>query len=337
VRLAGAATAILAIAAMEGRVAWKGRDPPPRGDLVASAARLDRLCLRGEFFFLTFTEQGLHRSAEAWDQALILAPGHARAHAGRALTTGVHALLDQLSPDEAEPLMRDAQQRALRLDPACPAAHLATSLARLLFDWDAAGAAAAARTATTADPHDLRGPIVLALALQGEGELAQSEQILETATLDDPYSAAAAFLEGRTHEMQARWDEAVAAYGRALALEPGLASARRGRAECLTAAGNGRQALAALGVVASDPADVLGDPLRPAWRRLCVDGEVSAETVRACVLGGDVERGERLLAAAVAGRSPFVVLAPHEALLQPLRQGLVMRALVVRLQQLPPS
>jgi hypothetical protein len=55
------------------------------------------------------------------------------------------------------------------------------------------------------------------------------------------------------------------------------------------------------------------------------------------VLGGDVERGERLLAAAVAGRSPFVVLAPHEALLQPLRQGLVMRALVVRLQQLPPS
>ena len=33
-------------------------------------------------------------------------------------------------------------------------------------------------------------------------------------------------------------------------------------------------------------------------------------TVRACVLGGDTARAERLLAEAVAGRRPFVVLAP---------------------------
>jgi hypothetical protein len=51
------------------------------------------------------------------------------------------------------------------------------------------------------------------------------------------------------------------------------------------------------------------------------------------VLGGDVERGDQLLAAAVAGRSPFVVLTPHDALLQPLRQGRAMHALRERLQQ----
>ena len=55
----------------------------------------------------------------------------------------------------------------------------------------------------------------------------------------------------------------------------------------------------------------------------------------ACLRAGrPSERAERLLAEAVAGRRPFVVLAPYEALLQPLRQGPAMRALAVRLQQL---
>jgi tetratricopeptide (TPR) repeat protein len=159
--------------------------------------------------------------------------------------------------------------------------------------------------------------------------------VLEAEALDDPHAAAVAYLEGRAHEMQARWTDAAAAYARALALEPDLAAARRGRAQSLTAAGRREAALAALieaapGDDGPPPADLTG-----AWSRLCRD-EPSAEAMRACVLAGRSERAERLLLAAAAARVPFVVLAPHDALLQPLRRGPAMRALVARLQQPPP-
>ena len=157
--------------------------------------------------------------------------------------------------------------------------------------------------------------------------------MLEAATLDDPHSTAAAYLEGRTHQMRARWAEAVADYSRALELEPDLAAARRGSAECLSASGR-RDRRSRPWRVAPD-SDAPDDHLRATWRRLCLSGRATAGTVRACVLGGEAERAERLLAEAVAGRSPFVVLAPHEALLQPLRQAPAMRALLVRLQQHP--
>jgi DNA-binding winged helix-turn-helix (wHTH) protein len=335
-----AATAAIGVALFGAALRTGHRAEPQLPSSPASEvnphARIDRLCLRGEFYVLTFTEGGLRRSAEAWEQAVTLAPGHARAQAGRALTGGIRALLDQVPPAEAEHLVRDGARRALELDAAYPAARLAAGLVQLLFDWDEAGAAAAARAAISADPDDPRGPIVLALALLSQGRIEESERVLEAATLDDPHSTAAAYLEGRAHQMRARWADAVAAYSRALELEPDLELARRGSAECLTAEGRRERALAVLGVVDPGP-DPPEHRLRAAWSRLCRDGRITGEALRACVLGGDPARAERLLAEAVALRSPFVVLTPHEALLQPLRQGAVMRGLIARLQQHPPS
>lgn len=307
----------------------------PPLDPAARAAHLERLCLRGEFFFLTFTREGLRRSAESWEQAVAFAPGHAPAHAGRAITGGIRALLDLVSPAEAERLARDGARRALELDTASPSAQLAGSLVRLLFDWDAAGAVAGARAASRREPEDPRGPIVLGLALLADDRLAEAERVLEAGALGDPHAAAVAYLEGRAHEMRARWTDAAAAYARALALEPDLAAARRGRAQSLTAAGQREAALAALIEAAPGADGALPGDLAGAWSRLC-GNDPSAEAVRACVLAGRSERAERLLLAAVAARAPFVVFAPHDALLQPLRRGPAMRALVARLQQPPP-
>jgi len=136
-------------------------------------------------------------------RSITLEPDRASAHAGCALTDGMRALQDQLPPAEAEARVRDATRRALELDPTLPTAQLAHSLTRLLFDWDAAGAVAEARAAVAADPEDLRGPIVLALALQAEGRLGDAEHVLDRATVHDPYSTAAFFLRGRIRQMGA--------------------------------------------------------------------------------------------------------------------------------------
>ncbi len=341
-RIGVAAAIVVALvgAALAGVALISGPEPEPRAPVStpesSPQARLDRLCLRGEFFFLTFSEAGLRRSADAWEQAVTLAPESARAHAGRALTGAVRALLDDVPPAEAERLTRGGARRALELDRECPPAHLAQSLKLLLFDWDAAGAAAEARRAVSADRDDARGPIVLALALLGQGRIEESERVLEAASLDDPHSAASSYLEARAHQMGARWAEAIESYTRAVELAPDLLPARRGRAESLSASGRKRRALTALGVVVPG-SDAPDGHLAAAWKGLCRDGRATAATVRACVLGGDIERAEFLLAEAVTARRPFVVLAPHESLLQPLRQGPAMRALLARLQQHRPS
>jgi DNA-binding winged helix-turn-helix (wHTH) protein/tetratricopeptide (TPR) repeat protein len=302
-------------------------------DDAARQARVRRLCLRGEFFFLTFTREGLRRSAEAWGQAVTLDPAQARAHAGRALTESARALLGFVALDDAERQARDGALRALELDPASPPGQLAASLVRLLFDWDPARAVAGARAASERDPEDLRGPIVVGLALLAQGRLEEGQQILHAAVLVDPNAPAPAYLEGRAHEMQARWTEAASAYARALALEPDLVAAGRGSAESLAAAGQHDTAFAALALRPEAGRARLS--LGQAWRELCREGTPSLDAVHACLLGGERERAEQLLAAAVDARAPWVVLAPHDALLQPLRGGPAMERLAAQLGAVP--
>ena len=309
--------------------------PGPPAATADVSPRVRRLCLRGELFWLSFTEDGLRRSAEAWETATALAPGHAAAHAGWALTEATRGLLGYRPPAEAEARARAESRRALELDPSLPSARLASSLVKLLFDWDAAGASAEARTALEADPDDPRAPIVLGLALQARGRFEESLRLLEDAPVDDPHSSAALFLAGRAHEMDGRWEKGAAAYARALALEPGLAGARRGRAECLAAERRETEALVALGNGDAREGAAPADALRAAWRRLCRADAPGGEAVRACVLGGETDRAARALAAAVEGRWPFVVFVPRDAMLQSLRDRPAFRAILDHLD--PPG
>jgi len=102
--------------------------PGPPTTTADVSPRVRRLCLRGELFWLSFTEDGLRRSAEAWETAAGLAPGHAAAHAGWALAEATRGLLGYRPPAEAEARARAESRRALELDPALTAARLASSL-----------------------------------------------------------------------------------------------------------------------------------------------------------------------------------------------------------------
>jgi DNA-binding winged helix-turn-helix (wHTH) protein/tetratricopeptide (TPR) repeat protein len=306
--------------------------PGPAPATAPVSPRVRRLCLRGELFWLSFTEDGLRRSAEAWETAAVLAPDHAPAHAGWALAEAARGLLGYRPPAEAEARARAESRRALQLAPALPASRLAGSLVKLLFDWDAVAATAEARTALEADPDDLRAPIVLGLALQARGRFEESLRLLDDAPIDDPHSTAALFLAGRAYEMDGRWASGAAAYARALVLEPGLAPARRGRAECLAAGRRETEALVALGNGSAREDASPTDTLREAWRRLCRSEDGSGEGLRACLLGGETERAARELATAVDARRPFVVFVPQDAILEPLRERAAFRAILERLE-----
>jgi len=92
--------------------------------------------LRGRFYW---TNRGdLHKSIEAYLQAIEKDPNYALAYAGLA---SAYALLgqvpyDDISPTEAKPKAREAAERALQLDPQLGEAHSVLANVSFSYDWN---------------------------------------------------------------------------------------------------------------------------------------------------------------------------------------------------------
>ena len=92
--------------------------------------------LRGRFYW---TNRGdLHKSIDAYQQAIEKDPRYALAYAGVA---SVYALLgqvpyDDLPPSEAKPKAREAAEHALQLDPQLTEAHAVLANVAFSYDWN---------------------------------------------------------------------------------------------------------------------------------------------------------------------------------------------------------
>jgi DNA-binding winged helix-turn-helix (wHTH) protein/tetratricopeptide (TPR) repeat protein len=323
-----AAIALVVANAVRQRVAPGSRVLAP----VETPPHLRRLCIRGQLAWLSWTRDGLERAQDAWDAALAAEPRYAPAHAGWALSEAVLGLLGHHPPAEARRGALDHARRAREIDPDLPASQIATGLVKLLFEWDVPAAEPLVRAGSLADPEDLRGAMALALVLQAQGRLEASQRVLDAACLDDLQSAGAHYLRGQGLQMAARWDEAASAYARALELEPGLAPARRARAECLACAGREADALAALGEPAADGDADPRAQLLEVRRRRCRSGSPHEDAMRACLLAGSRLRAVRALAKDAEERWPYVLFVPHHAMFGPLREDPAYGALLSRLR-----
>src|SRR6266516_4672404 len=92
--------------------------------------------LRGRFYWTNRAD--LHKSLEAYQQAIQKDPQYALAYAGVA---SVYALLaqvpyDDLPPSEAKPKAREAAERALQLDPQLTEAHAVLANVAFSYDWN---------------------------------------------------------------------------------------------------------------------------------------------------------------------------------------------------------
>jgi TolB-like protein/Flp pilus assembly protein TadD len=110
--------------------------------------------LRGRFYW---TNRGdLHKSLEAYQQAIQKDPQYALAYAGLA---SAYALLgqvpyDDLPPSEAKPKARDAAKRALELDPQLADAHAVLANVAYSYDWNFALAESEFQRALALGPSD---------------------------------------------------------------------------------------------------------------------------------------------------------------------------------------
>ncbi len=112
--------------------------------------------LRGRYFWMKQTEEGIQKALPYFEQAVAIDPSYAPAHAG--LSDVYWDLASGFEPDSGERRKarekgRVAADRALELDDTLADAHVAKGYFLLHFDWDLDGAEKAFRRAIALSPN----------------------------------------------------------------------------------------------------------------------------------------------------------------------------------------
>jgi serine/threonine-protein kinase len=188
-----------------------------------SATEAYTLYLRGRFFALKRTVEGLVAGIELFEQAIERDPGYALAHAGLAecwLLRGFEEFGD-LAPLEAMPRAKTAARRALDLDPMLAEAHTWSGALSFLFDWDPVAAESFFRRAIELRPDYSFAHTWYAVFLMARGRhdeaIARSGHAAEL----DPLALTIQALVGECYYFARRFEEALDRHRATLAVDPG--------------------------------------------------------------------------------------------------------------------
>lgn len=178
-----------------------------------------RLYLKGREYLIG-NQQEMDKGIELFQQAVMLAPDYALAHAGLADAYAGQAYLRASSRAETAGKARAAAIRAVQLDPNLAEAHAALGLVRFYFDWDWAGAEAEFQQAIKLDPASVAARVNYATYLfsmaRGEESLAQSA----AAARLDPLSMRPVHDMGIAHLASGDLEQAALKFRQGIAINP---------------------------------------------------------------------------------------------------------------------
>lgn len=213
--------------------------------------QVHELYLRGKFHLSKGTEEELEKAIGFFEQALGKNAAYAPAYAG--LAGAYYGLSDVYRPPlDVLPKSKAAAIKALEIDERLAGAHVALGGVHLFFDWDWTAAEKAFKRALEIDPgnaaaHDFYGTLLAGVLGRRDEGIAHTRVARQL----DPLSLLVQFDSGWAHFMARQYDEAIAAYRKAIALEPmygwahgalALSYAALGRkAEAVAAADEGRR------------------------------------------------------------------------------------------------
>jgi len=179
------------------------------------------LFLKGRYFHGKYTEEGLNKAIEYYQQAISKDPNYALAYAemGNAFKT-LGGVLGFTSPVTAAPPGKAAIMKALAIDETLAEAHAALADYDLNFDWDWPGAEKEFRRAIELDPNQWRAHAARGTYLQSLGRFDEAVAERERSRQLDPTSPGAIANVGYPLYYARRFDQALEYYRKALELDP---------------------------------------------------------------------------------------------------------------------
>jgi serine/threonine protein kinase/tetratricopeptide (TPR) repeat protein len=112
-----------------------------------------QLYLKGRFHFARRSDEDIRRGIDLFQQAIKLDPNFALAYVGVAESYNVMPSYPYMSPNEANPLAKEAVAKALELDPGLPEAHTVAGMIAATYDWDWATAEREFKRSLELDPN----------------------------------------------------------------------------------------------------------------------------------------------------------------------------------------
>jgi tetratricopeptide (TPR) repeat protein len=155
--------------------------------VVAPTKSLDAYTtyLKGRFHFNKFSEIGLRKALELFQNALLQDPGFARAYAGIA-DVWCDLADDWVSPDDAYPRAKSAAERALQRDPELADAMISIGKVLCWHEWKFQEGVRHAERAVALSPNNAEAHWVLGTALPVVGRLHDAIAQLRRALELDP-------------------------------------------------------------------------------------------------------------------------------------------------------
>ena len=135
--------------------------------------------LRGRYYWNKFTEAGLRRAIEYFEQAIDKQPDFAKAYSG--IADSYYRLVytvGPLAPADGFPKAKAAAEQALQIDNGIAEAHSSLANIKLYYDWDLPSADREGRRATELDSNYAEGHHTYSHCLVAEGRI--QEAFVET-------------------------------------------------------------------------------------------------------------------------------------------------------------
>jgi len=181
------------------------------------------LCLQGRFHANKRTSDGLHKSVERFEEAILADEFCAEAYAGLADAYSLLADYGLMNPAEAVPKARAAAERALELDPQSAEANVSLAFVRSLFEWRWDEGERLYRTAIAVNPGYSRarhwyGVDFLALLGRCQDALAEVRMAHDL----DPLSMIIREGLGYVHMLCGDYPRALAVYRELTDMDPGF-------------------------------------------------------------------------------------------------------------------
>ena len=221
-------------------------EQPPSGPARGGSGPAYNAYLQGRYFRQLNTLESLATATGYFDQAIAADPAFAPAWAELSLTHSTLGAESYAPLDAAFSAARRAAERAVALDARLAEGHTALSVVRRVYDWDWAGADAAAQRALQLEPNNAAIVLSAARVASTLGRLDEALVLARRAVSLDPLNVAARYRLARYEMFAGQLDAARASFAKTLELNPAYPAAHHGLAMALLGQGRAGEALAEL-------------------------------------------------------------------------------------------